>query len=152
MAEMIIRPATLHDLMALQTFLRRMKLMTDGLLVPGTRCWLAELPKDRIIGTAAVEWDAQCGLLRSAAVDPAFRSQGIGRALVNCVLEACAATGRERVYCFSTGAGGYWQHLGFKQVSVIEVVKALPHAPQVLVFERLGLLPTEIAWRKDLRD
>jgi hypothetical protein len=35
-------------------------------------------------------------------------------------------------------------------VPVSEVVAALPDCPQVNHFDRIGWLPTEIAWRKDL--
>lgn len=76
-------------------------------------------------------------------------SQGLGTSLVQHALTA--ATGYQHVYLFSTGAGAYWQRLKFQEVPVSELVAVLPEVPQVKQYELLGWLPTEIAWRHDLR-
>ena len=82
--------------------------------------------------------------------DPVFRRQGLGATLTYTAFEGCRMAGRRIVYCFSTGAGSYWQRFGFREVSVREVIDALPDSPQVNHFDRIGWLPTEIAWRRDL--
>lgn len=150
MNEMVMREAQAGDVSFVCDFLRRLDLVTEGVLAAGTRYWLMENLIEGVIGCAGVEFGANAGLLRSVAVAPEFRRQGIAEALVNCVFDACVNAGCVRVFCFSTGAGGYWQRLGFWEVPVVEVVAALPLVPQVLHFERLGWLPTEIAWGIDL--
>ena len=55
--------------------------------------------------------------------------------------------GLKAVYLFSTGVGDYWQRQGFKETSVSEVVHHMPGAYQVKLFDRLGWLPTEVAYR-----
>lgn len=151
MNEMVMREAQAGDVTFICDFLRRLDMVTDGVLAAGTRYWLMENLTDGMIGCAGVEFGANASLLRSVAVAPEFRRQGVAEALVNCVFDACASAGCMRVYCFSTRAGGYWQRLGFWEVPAAEVVSALPLAPQVLHFERLGWLSTETAWRIDLQ-
>jgi N-acetylglutamate synthase-like GNAT family acetyltransferase len=151
MTDIIIRYAMMDDFPRIKLLLQRCHLVTDGLFEPGTQCWLIEeYGKHAIVGIAAIELGDNAGLLRSVGIDPVFRRQGLGAALTNTAFEGCRMAGRHVVYCFSTGAGAYWQRFGFREVSVNEVISALPDSPQVNHFGRIGWLPTEIAWRKDL--
>jgi N-acetylglutamate synthase-like GNAT family acetyltransferase len=155
MPDIVIRGATAQDFSGLRTLLQSCHLITEGLFEPNTLFWLAEwlaenLNQHSVIGVAGIELGQQAGLLRSVGVAPSFRSQGLGATLTHTALEGCRMTGRHVIYCFSTGAGDYWRRLGFHEVPVEEVIEALPRAPQVVVFERKGWLPTEVAWRKDL--
>ena len=151
MADIIIRYATMDDFPRIKLLLQRCDLVTEGLFEPGTQCWLVEeFGKHAVVGIAAMELGESAGLLRSVGVDPVFRRQGVGAALTNTAFEGCRMAGRHIVYCFSTGAGGYWQRFGFREVPVEEVITALPNSPQVSHFARVGWLPTEVAWRKDL--
>jgi predicted N-acetyltransferase YhbS len=70
--------------------------------------------------------------------------------LVQHAVDAAVSAGYRRIYLFSTGAGAYWQRLGFREVAVAELVSAMLAAPQVKRYEVLGWLPTEVAWRRDL--
>jgi len=150
MTDIIIRYATMDDFPRVKLLLQRCHLVTDGLFEPGTQSWLIEeFGKHTVVGIAAMELGETAGLLRSVAVDPVFRRQGLGAALTNTAFEGCRMAGRHIVYCFSTGAGSYWQRFGFREVPVSEVVAALPDSPQVNHFGRAGWLSTEVAWRKD---
>jgi len=150
MSEIIIRYASMDDFPRVKLLLQRCHLVTEGLFEPGTQCWLVEeFGKHAVVGIAAIEFGEAAGLLRSVAVDPVFRRQGLGAALTNTAFEGCRMAGRNIVYCFSTGAGTYWQRFGFREVPVSEVVAALPDSPQVNHFGRVGWLSTEVAWRKD---
>ena len=151
MTDIIIRYAMMDDFPRIKLLLQRCHLVTDGLFEPDTQCWLIEeFGKHAIVGIAAMELGDNAGLLRSVGVDPVFRRQGLGAALTNTAFEGCRMAGRHIVYCFSTGAGAYWQRFGFREVPVSEVIAALPDSPQVNHFGRTGWLPTEVAWRKDL--
>jgi N-acetylglutamate synthase-like GNAT family acetyltransferase len=125
-------------------------LSSEGLLAPRTRYWIADRPYGDMIGAVGLELGAGAALLRSAAVVPSMRGQGIGTALVRRALDEAAAEGCQRVYLFSTGAGAYWARQGFREVPVPELVAALPDAPQVRYYDRMGWLPDEVAWRRDL--
>jgi N-acetylglutamate synthase-like GNAT family acetyltransferase len=151
MTDIIIRYATMDDFPRIKLLLQRCHLISEGLFEPDTKCWLVEeFGKKAIVGVASIELGDRAALLRSVGVDPVFRRQGLGATLTNTAFEGCRMAGRRIVYCFSTGAGSYWQRFGFREVSVREVIDALPDSPQVNHFDRIGWLPTEIAWRKDL--
>jgi N-acetylglutamate synthase-like GNAT family acetyltransferase len=151
LAEILIREAAPDETSKLCDLLQSIGLVTEGVLVPGTRYWMAEGASQELLGLVGIEFGASDAvLLRSAAVAPQFQRRGIGGALVNHALNTCADLGYRRVYCFSTDAGDYWQYSGFREVPVQELVEALPSAPQVHHFDRIGWLPTEIAWRKDI--
>ena len=145
-----IREAMPSDRERLYPLLASAHLSTDAVLVEGTRYWLAEDSDRQVVGIVGLEYGAQAVLLRSAVVSPALRGQGIAAALVELALESAASAGYSCAYLFSTGAGPYWIRRGFYEVPVPELVAALPAAPQVLRFEAMGWLPTEVAWRKDL--
>ena len=53
------------------------------------------------------------GLLRSVAVAPGWRGSGIGRALVDRVLEDGRAAGVQDVYLLTTTAEHYFPRFGF---------------------------------------
>ncbi len=147
-AHTLIREASLADISKLQTVLIQAQLSDDDILADRTRYWLAENVDGQPVGIVGLELGEADVLLRSAAVSPSLRGQGLGTSLVQGALDAAA--GYRHVYLFSTGAGAYWRRLGWLRVPVSELVAALPHAPQVVRYEMLGWLPTEVAWRYDL--
>lgn len=141
-----LREANQVDEPALSQLLRAHDLRTEGVLHSGTRYWVAE-DGGRIVGAIGVEFGETSVLLRSAIIAPEWRGQGLGQALVQTALD-CARRSRARfAYCFSTDAGGYWTARGFEVCLVAEVVAALPSAPQVLLFDQLGWLPAEVAYK-----
>jgi N-acetylglutamate synthase-like GNAT family acetyltransferase len=144
-----IREAASADAGSIRTLLARAGLDSEDVPAPGTRYWLAEAG-GVALGVIGVEYGANAVLLRSAAVRPDARGRGVGVALVDAVLAAAAGEGYARAYLFSTNAGPYWARRGFREVGVPELVAALPGAPQVRQYERMGWLPTEVAWRREL--
>jgi N-acetylglutamate synthase-like GNAT family acetyltransferase len=154
--EFTIREATLADAAALDALLAECGLSSNAVLAAGTRYWLAQRGGE-VIGVVGLELGAGttpknggAALLRSAAVRPQARGQGIGAALLWWALDQARSGGYRRVYLFSTGAGAFWARQGFREVPVPELVAALPDAPQVLYYDQHGWLPDEVAWRKDL--
>jgi N-acetylglutamate synthase-like GNAT family acetyltransferase len=122
--------------------------VTD-VLTPDTRYWVAASPEG-VVGTVGLEARPPAALLRSASVLATWQRNGVGAALTETVASAAAASGCRRLYLFSTGAGAYWRRRGFLEVPVAEVVAALGDTLQVRKYERLGWLPTEVAYRLDL--
>jgi N-acetylglutamate synthase-like GNAT family acetyltransferase len=143
-----IRQAVPNDLEPLQSILETSGLSAHGLLEPNTSYWLAEI-NDHAVGCIGLEWGARATLLRSAAVLPDYRGQGIGSRLLETALSQ--AQHKSFVYLFSTDAGEYWTRQGFCNVPVHELVEALPDAPQVHHYRDIGWLPTEVAWRLEVR-
>ena len=149
MTHSMIRIAALGDRERICALLDQIGLNTADALASGTRYWLAE-DGGAACGVLGLEYGASAALLRSARVLPAVRGRGLGRMLVGTALAAAKRHGHTRAYLFSTGAGSYWARLGFREVPVDELVAALPDTPQVRQYQRLGWLPTEVAWRRDL--
>jgi N-acetylglutamate synthase-like GNAT family acetyltransferase len=150
MSKIILREATQADYAAMQHVLDQNGLHAAGILTPGSRYWLAEDANGMVLGTVGLEYGENAVLLRSAAVLPDCQGQGIGGKLFAHAYAMAIADQRRIVYCFSTGAGEYWQRQGFYEVPVAELCAALPGSFQVRYYEQLGWLPTEVAWRRDI--
>jgi N-acetylglutamate synthase-like GNAT family acetyltransferase len=140
-----LRIATQNDLEVVRDILETSQLSAHGILEPNTTYWLAEINDPA--GCIGLEWGARAALLRSAAVLPDHRGNGIGTRLLETALNGARDRQKRFVYLFSTDAGEYWTHQGFQEVPVPELVKALPDVPQVHHYRDIGWLPTEIAWR-----
>jgi amino-acid N-acetyltransferase len=80
------------------------------------RFWVAE-HDGRVVGVAGMELYGDGGLLRSVAVTPGWRGSGIGRVLIDRVLEAGRAAGVRDVYLLTTTAEHYFPRLGFACIS-----------------------------------
>jgi N-acetylglutamate synthase-like GNAT family acetyltransferase len=150
MSAYAIRVATPTDAEAICAILTESELSTHAVLAVGTRYWLAQRVDGEPVGAIGIELGVGAVLLRSAAVRPDARGQGVGAALLRIALNAAAATGYRRAYLFSTDAGVFWSRQGFCEIPVPELVAALPDAPQVRHYDEQGWLPDEIAWRRDL--
>jgi N-acetylglutamate synthase-like GNAT family acetyltransferase len=146
----LIREASPIEADIIRELLVESGLSAHAVLAPGTRYWLARLADGAPVGAIGLEIGAGAALLRSAAVRPAARGRGIGAALLRRALAEAAAGGQKLVYLFSTDAGDYWSRQGFSEVSVPELVAALPDAPQVRHYDEQGWLPDEVAWRTEL--
>jgi amino-acid N-acetyltransferase len=121
-------------------------LRTEDILAAGTRYWGA-LHGGRLIGVIGCEYQGRYGLLRSACVEKQYRGNGAGAKLTEALMQAARDMGLEALYLFSTEAGGYWVRNGFCEAPVEEVTQRLPDAYQVKLFESLGWLPTEKAFK-----
>lgn len=142
---LVIRQATTTDASSILSLLQTEGLRTEGVLEAGTRYWIAgEGPG--LVGAIGLELGEMCVLLRSAIVVASQRGRCIGRKLTEHTLQWACKNGYKIAYCFSTDAGGYWTDRGFNRCPVEEVVRAMPNAPQVQLFDRLGWLPSEVAY------
>lgn len=107
-----LRPARPTDQEAISALLRDLELPTQGVAEWLDRFWVAE-HQDRLVGVAGMERYGDSGLLRSVAVAPDWRGSGIGRTLVDRVLEQGLAGGVREVYLLTTTAEHYFPRLGF---------------------------------------
>lgn len=141
------QPADYDRILAL---LQHVKLLTDDILLPGTRYWLAQTEHGEVAGCAGMEFGEDAILFRSLAVYEAYRGEGLALRLIQQALNEAKAAGKHHAYCFSTRAANYFQRIGFSEVPVAQLVDSLPNAPQVIRFTKIGKLATEHAWHKAL--
>lgn len=97
-------------------------------------CFVAE-EDGGIVGVILAGNDGRRGYIYHTAVNPAFRNQGIGAALVESAMEALQALGINKValVVFSKNKGGndFWEKLGFttrgdlvyKNKSITEMIR-----------------------------
>lgn len=68
------------------------------------------------MGVAGLEVHGSDGVLRSVAVAPALRGQGLGARLTDRVLEVARSEGLNRVYLLTTTAEEYFPRHGFRRI------------------------------------
>ncbi len=147
--EIKIRQLMEYDKPLVMELIATHDLRPEGILERGTKYWGA-FKNDKLVGVIGCEYQNCYGLLRSALVDKQYRNMGIARLLTDILWQTAREENLEAIYLFSTGAGAYWTKLGFKEVAVEEAVKNLSDTPQVKLFETLGWLPAEVAYKIEL--
>ncbi len=150
MKHLTILPAQAADYDQILKLLQHVKLLTDDLLLPGTRYWIVQTANGDIAACAGMELGEDAILFRSLAVYEAYRREGLALRLIQQALDEAKAAGKHHAYCFSTRAANYFQRIGFSEVTVAQLVDALPDAPQVMRFAKIGKLAKEHAWHKVL--
>jgi amino-acid N-acetyltransferase len=112
-----IRPAQSTDLPAIEALLVKNDLPTIGVADALGGFFVAEAGGS-IVGVVGVETCCdQYGLLRSTAVDSAWRSHGVGRRLVERAVAESEARGFQALYLLTTTAERYFPSFGFKATS-----------------------------------
>jgi amino-acid N-acetyltransferase len=119
-----LRRAVPADHESIATLLRGLDLPTEGVSEWLDHFWIAE-HQGQVVGVAGMERYGDSGLLRSVAVTLAWRSTGIGRTLVERVLEEGRTNGVREVYLLTTTAEQYFPRLGFACVDRACVPAAL---------------------------
>lgn len=114
-----LRLATSSDEAAIATLLTAARLPLDGVheALPG---FVVAEDGGHIVGVAGVEACGSRGehaLLRSVAVDPAWRSKGLGRTLVSRAIALAEERGAKALYLLTTTAEGYFPSFGFSLTS-----------------------------------
>ncbi len=144
-----LRPADVPDLHA---FLRRADLTLSGLDAPTVRLWLVRDQDDRVQGSTGYELsqDGEHALVRSVAVDPDWRGNGVGLQLAQHALANAARGGARRAWLFSRRSGPFWQRLGFQLADRDALVQVLAGTHQVRLFSQTGQLQREVAWSRPL--
>jgi amino-acid N-acetyltransferase len=114
-----IRLATAGDADAVEALLTASHLPLDGVR-EALPCFVVAHDAGHLVGVAGIE---ECGvrgehaLLRSVAVDPAWRSRGLGRALVGRAIALAEQRGAKALYLLTTTAERYFPSFGFTPTS-----------------------------------
>jgi amino-acid N-acetyltransferase len=111
-----VRPAAPADFAAVERLLTASGLPLDGVPEALSGFVVAEVGED-VVGVAGLEVCCDNALLRSVAVSPAWRSHGVGRALVTRVISDAEARGIRALYLLTTTAERYFPSFGFQQVT-----------------------------------
>jgi amino-acid N-acetyltransferase len=110
--EVLLRAASAADRPAIERLLSDLQLPVAGVPEWIGDFWVAE-SEGRIVGVAGVELYGDGALLRSVAVDPAWRSSGLGRTMVDRALDGARNSGARYVFLLTTTAEHYFHRLGF---------------------------------------
>jgi amino-acid N-acetyltransferase len=78
--------------------------------------WTVRAADDRLAGVAGSERYGASWLLRSLAVDPAFRGRGIGSALLAAVVAEARERGAREIFLLTTDADDFFAARGFRVV------------------------------------
>jgi len=119
-SEITIRPAAEADLEPIKSMLLANGLPTAG-VDENWKTFLVAHDGDAMIACGGAEAYQFAALIRSIAVDPAYRSQGIGRRIVRQLLDRLASRGLREFYLLTTTAEAYFKKRGFKTIDRDEV-------------------------------
>jgi len=111
-----LRPADPADLAAIEELLTASSLPLDGVR-NALEGFVVAQSGERLVGVAGLEVCCDNALLRSVAVLPEWRSQGLGRALVTRVISDAEARGIHALYLLTTTAERYFPSFGFRQIA-----------------------------------
>ncbi|HUQ21374.1 MAG TPA: arsenic resistance N-acetyltransferase ArsN2 [Gemmatimonadaceae bacterium] len=115
-----IGAASKADLEHIERLLSACKLPVEGVseLVDS---FLVARADGKLAGLAAIERCGAYGLLRSVAVEPVARSEGVGRALVDRLIADAREKRVPALYLLTTTAEKYFTSFGFRTIDRTEV-------------------------------
>lgn len=110
---LVVEPARPHDLAGALELLARVELTGRDVAAGWGHFFVVREDDGRIVGLAGLEIHGDDGLLRSVAVDPAYRGQSLGEALVAAAMERAALLKLRDVYLLTTTAERFFVRHGF---------------------------------------
>ncbi len=119
-----MRSATLEDLQSVLNLLEAAKLPTAG-VKDHLQNFMLEFSDQTLIACAGLEVHGQAGLLRSVAVNPSERNNGIGSRLVKSILEHAKTQQLSSLFLMTETATAYFPRFGFKQITRAEIPASL---------------------------
>lgn len=113
---MKLRQATSQDLAAVESLLSASKLPIDGVRESFSHFVVAD-ESGEIAGAIGLEKFGPVALLRSAVVSPEYRGSGVGRRLVEQIIERARKEGIEEIFLLTTTAEEYFPRFGFARTT-----------------------------------
>ncbi len=120
MSEITIAPATAADLEPIKELLLSAGLPTAG-VDEHWKTFLVAREDGTLVACGGAEAYQFAALIRSVAVRPEHRSQGLGRRIVRQLLDRLASRGLREFYILTTTAEAYFRKRGFKTIDRDEV-------------------------------
>ncbi len=124
MENLSLRPARFDDAAQVRALLSSFGLPSEDIGPHLDHFWLAE-KNGALAGTVGLEVLHDSALLRSLAVSPSFRNQGIGSLLCDRVESYARSNGVLRLYLLTTTAEEFFKKRGYGLIQRDEVPKAL---------------------------
>jgi N-acetylglutamate synthase-like GNAT family acetyltransferase len=119
-----LRHSTQADWPAIEALLVANKLPTEGAKAHLNNYLLA-ISNGEVVGSAGAEVYGQIALLRSVAVAPDLRKQGIGKLLLDGLLQEARRRDIGKLYLLTVSAPEYFAQFGFKRAKIEDVPQAL---------------------------
>jgi amino-acid N-acetyltransferase len=123
-ARVALRAATPADLGAIRDLLHRHQLPTADLAESRPEFVIA-CEAERLIGAGALERFGSAALLRSLAVETAWRGGGVGRLIVMELERRARASGVDELILLTLSAPGFFQRLGYRAKDRAQVPRAV---------------------------
>lgn len=111
-----IHAVTGSDFDEISALLERNGLSGTGISEPNVAVFVAHV-NGTIAGTAALEIYPDGALLRSVAVDPAYRNLNLGHTLTKTAVEKARKAGIRQVFLLTETASDFFPRLGFQFVT-----------------------------------
>jgi amino-acid N-acetyltransferase len=118
--EIQIAAATVADLPRIKELLTQNDLPTAG-VDEHWRTFVIARAGDAIVGCGGAEAYQFAALIRSIAVEEAWRSRGLGRRITRQLLDRLASRGLREFYLLTTTAESYFRKRGFKTIDRDEI-------------------------------
>lgn len=144
MMKIQIERAKLEDVESIFALLEKSGLPREG-LIDHIRTTLVARSDEKIIGCAALELYGRAALLRSVAVDKAWRGQGLGQHLTQAALDLAQEHNVKTVYLLTETANEFFARFGFRSISrsavipdvtrSVEFTSACPESAQAMCKE-----------------
>lgn len=124
-----IRAATAEDLPAIISLLKASGLPCED-LSPGGQELIVAVSESRIAGVVGLERSGPYGLVRSLAVEPGKRGQGLGKALLDEALLRAWLKGVGEVFILTTTAPGFFEKQGFEAAVRSEAPRSIQNTTE----------------------
>ena len=132
-AAVTLRPSREGDVERAAALLLTHELPVDGLEACLHHGVVAVTPAGDVVGLAALEPYADCGLLRSVVVAPDWRRHGLCRRLCAACEAHARELGIERLYLLTEAAAPVFQALGYRVVARSRVPSPVRRSRQFLL-------------------
>ena len=118
--EVTIRNAKQHELLDILKLLDECELPKEGLAAHVSTTLVAR-NQSELVGCCALELFQEYALLRSVAVKPSYRSQGLGGRLTRSALDLAMRHKISNLYLLTESANTFFSRLGFEPISRCDV-------------------------------
>jgi amino-acid N-acetyltransferase len=135
----LLRPATADDILAITALLVAAHLPAVEIEEHIEHFVVAERGAD-IIGCGGIEIYRDCpaGLVRSMAVDESLRGSGLGRRILEWVIDHGREHGVKDFFLFTVDAHDFYVPFGFVDVTLDDFPEAMRHSMQYRATQRFG--------------
>ena len=125
----MIEPLAPSDLATVRQLLTNLGLPGEDCQHPDNR-FFGIRSDGHLLACGGLQQAGDCALLRSVAVLPAYQGRGLGRQMVNHLLQQATADGFSAIYLLTETSSLYFQSLGFTPVERSQVPPAITATAQ----------------------